>query len=101
MNLGFWAWRLDAGILGEATQYRLMERVSEGKLLKVGAIGAGIAAICCFTPALVVLLGVLGLFHLAGVLDYVLLPALLAFVGLIVYALIRKSRAAAERAASR
>jgi mercuric ion transport protein len=101
VNLGFWAWRLDAGILGEATQYRLMERVSEGKLLKVGAIGAGIAAICCFTPALVVLLGVLGLSHLAGVLDYVLLPALLVFAGLIVYALIRKSRAAAERAASR
>ena len=71
--------------------------MSEGKLLKVGVIGAGIAAICCFTPALVVLLGVLGLSHLAGVLDYVLLPALLIFVGLIVYAPIRKSRAAAER----
>jgi len=78
-----------------------VEQVPEGKLLKVGVIGAGIAAICCFTPALVVLLGVLGLSHLTGVLDYVLLPALLAFAGLIVYALLRKSRAAAERAASR
>jgi mercuric ion transport protein len=75
--------------------------MSEAKLLKVGVIGAAVAAICCFTPALVVLLGLLGLSHLAGVLDYVLLPALLIFVGLIVYGLIRKSRAVAERAESR
>jgi mercuric ion transport protein len=74
--------------------------VPEGKLLKVGVIGAAVAAICCFTPALIVLLGVLGLSHLAGVLDYVLLPALLIFVGLIIYALIRRSRAAAQRAQS-
>ena len=78
-----------------------MQEVSEGKLLKVGVIGAAVAAICCFTPALVLFLGVLGLSHLAGVLDYVLLPALLVFVGLIIYALIRKSRAAAEQAESR
>jgi mercuric ion transport protein len=57
-----------------------VEQVPEGKLLKVGVIGAGIAAICCFTPVLVVLLAVLGLSHLAGVLDYVLLPTLLVFV---------------------
>lgn len=75
--------------------------MSENKLLKVGAVGAAVAAICCFTPALVVLFAVLGLSHLVGVLDYVLLPALLIFVALIVYALIRKSRAAAERAESR
>jgi hypothetical protein len=35
------------------------------------------------------------------VLDYVLLPALLIFVGLIIYGLIRKSRAVAERAEPR
>ena len=72
--------------------------MSENRLLKVGAVGAAVAAVCCFTPALVVLFGVLGLSHLIGVLDYVLLPALLIFGGLIVYALVRKSRAAAERA---
>ena len=77
-----------------------MKRCPEGKLLPAGVIGAVIAAICCFTPALAVLLAALGLSHLAGVLDYVLLPALLVFVGLIIYALIRKSRAAAERAES-
>jgi mercuric ion transport protein len=82
-------------------RYPFEAKVSDGKILKVGLIGAVVAAICCFTPALVVLLGVLGLSHLAGLLDYVLLPALLVFVGLIVYALIRKSRAAAQRAESR
>ena len=67
----------------------------------VRVIGEAVAAICCCTPVLVVLFGALGLFHQAGVLDDVLLPALLAFAGLIIYALIRKSRAAAERAESR
>ena len=61
------------------------QRVSEGRLLKVGGIGAAIAAICCFTPALLVLLGALGLSHLVGLLDDVLLPALLIFVGLTIY----------------
>jgi mercuric ion transport protein len=75
--------------------------LSESKLLRVGAIGAAVAAICCFTPALVGLLGLVGLSHLAGALHYVLVPALLLFVGLIVYALIRKSRAAIEQAESR
>jgi mercuric ion transport protein len=76
-------------------------KLSEARLLKVGAIGAAVAAICCFTPALLVLLGALGLSHFAGVLDYVLLPPLLTFIGLIIYALIRKSPATAERAGSR
>ena len=75
--------------------------MSENRLLKVSVIGAAVAAVCCFTPVLVVLFGVLGLAHLTGVLDLVLLPALLIFVALIIYALVRKSRAAAERAESR
>jgi mercuric ion transport protein len=72
--------------------------LSEDKLPRIGATGAAVAAICCFAPALVVLFGMLGLWHLGGVLDSVLLPALLLFVGLIVYAPIMKSRGAAERA---
>ena len=72
--------------------------MSEGKLLRVGGIGAVIVAVCCFTPTLAVLLGALVLSHLLGMLDYVLLPALLIFVGLIIYGLTRKSRAAAKRA---
>ena len=49
-------------------------------LLKIGIVGTVIAAICCFTPALVILLGVIGLSALTVWLDIVLLPALLLFI---------------------
>jgi mercuric ion transport protein len=62
------------------------------KLLATGVIGTVIAALCCFTPVLVVLFGAVGLSAFVGVLDYVLLPALLAFVLLTVYALVRNAR---------
>jgi len=61
-------------------------------LLGTGIIGTAIAAVCCFTPALVVLLGALGLSAWLGWLDYVLLPALALFAGLTVYAFIRMRR---------
>lgn len=63
-------------------------------LLRTGLIGTVIAALCCFTPVLVVLIGVLGLSALTGYLDYVLLPALAFFVLLTVYAVYRRPRAA-------
>ena len=56
-------------------------------LLKTGIAGTVIAALCCFTPVLVVLLGVVGLSAWIGWLDYVLMPALLVFVGIAIYAL--------------
>lgn len=70
-------------------------------LLGVGVGGALLAAICCFTPALVLLLGALSLSALVGWwLDLVLLPALAFFVGLAVYALVRQRRRARRRASS-
>ena len=45
-------------------------------LVKTGIIGAVIAALCCATPVLVILLGAVGMSALTGYLDYVLLPAL-------------------------
>jgi mercuric ion transport protein len=75
--------------------------VDDRKLLRVGIVGAAIAALCCFTPVLAVLLGVLGLSAWAAGLEDALLAALLIFVALIVYALLRRSRAAAERAKAR
>lgn len=63
------------------------------KLLLTGIIGTVVAALCCFTPVLVVLLGFVGLSALLGVLDYILIPALVFFVALTIYALIRRSRA--------
>ena len=62
------------------------------KLLATGVIGTVIAALCCFTPVIVVLFGAVGLSAFVGVLDYVLLPALLAFVLLTVYAIVRNAR---------
>lgn len=59
------------------------------KLLKTGVAGSVIAAVCCFTPVLFILLGVLGLSAWVGWLDYVVLPALVVFVGITIYALWR------------
>ena len=55
-------------------------------LFRTGFIGTIIAALCCFTPILVVLFGVVGLSALVGYLDYVLFPALFFFIGLTAYA---------------
>jgi len=52
-----------------------------------------VAALCCFTPLLVILLGAMGLSAVVAWLDYVLLPALAAFLGITVYALLRRQRA--------
>lgn len=62
------------------------------RLLPIGLVGTVIAAICCFTPALVVLLGALGLSAAVGYLDLVLLPALAFFLGLTGYALWTRKR---------
>jgi mercuric ion transport protein len=64
-----------------------MEQKSRTRWVWIGGIGAGLAALCCATPILVVLLGVLGLGALSGYLDYVLLPALVVFLGMLVYGL--------------
>lgn len=56
-------------------------------MLKVGIIGTVLAALCCFTPVLVILLGAIGLSAVIGALDFVLLPALAMFLALTGYAL--------------
>lgn len=61
-------------------------------LVKTGIIGAVIAALCCATPVLVILLGAVGLSALTGYLDYVLLPALALCIGLIGFGLYRQRR---------
>ncbi len=64
---------------------------NDKKLLRTGSIGAAVAAICCFTPALVVLLGFAGLSTIVGWLDYGLFPILFASMGLVAYALYLRS----------
>ena len=61
------------------------------KLLGTGSLGTAIAAICCFTPALVVLVGFAGLSAIVGWLDYGLFPMLFASMGLVAYALYLRS----------
>ena len=62
-------------------------------LMRVGVIGTVLVALRCFTPILIILLGVVGLSALTGYLDYVLMSALVAFIGLTIYAVRRKHNA--------
>jgi mercuric ion transport protein len=66
--------------------------MKKSTLLKTGIAGTAIAALCCFTPVLVVLFGALGLAAWVGHLDAVLMPALLFFLGLVVYASLKKEK---------
>lgn len=60
------------------------------KLFTVGTIGTLISALCCFTPLAVILLGAIGLSSLASWLDMFLIPALVMFVALTIYAVVAK-----------
>jgi len=66
-------------------------------LIKTGIIGTVIAAVCCFTPALVLLLGAVGLPAMVGYLDYVLLPALFIFIGITFYSVFLDKKGGAKR----
>jgi mercuric ion transport protein len=68
--------------------------MSEPKLLATGIVGTVVAALCCFTPVLVILLGAVGLSAAVGYLDYVLIPALLLFVAITVYAVLKHRKRA-------
>ncbi|MDX1489608.1 MAG: mercury resistance system transport protein MerF [Acidiferrobacterales bacterium] len=59
-------------------------------LLRIGIAGTVIAAVCCFTPALAILLGAVGLSAALAWADYVLFPALVFFIGIALYALMRR-----------
>jgi len=65
--------------------------MTDRHLVRLGIIGAAIAALCCFTPVLLILAGVVGLSAIVGYLDYVLLPALILFVCLTAYAVWRRT----------
>ena len=72
--------------------------MNDKNLLKTGIVGAMAAGLCCFTPLLVILLGTVGLSAWLAWLDFILLPALVGFVGLAVFAVYRR-RAGAQREA--
>ena len=62
------------------------------KLLTTVITGTVVAALCCFTPVLVILFGAIGLSAWLGWIDYVLFPALGIFVLLTIYAVYQRSR---------
>jgi mercuric ion transport protein len=66
--------------------------VNDRKLLRTGLIGSAVAALCCFTPILVVAFAFLGVSAWLGWADYVLFPALAFFLGLSGYAYYRAKR---------
>jgi len=62
--------------------------MNDRSLIATGAIGAFVAAICCATPLLAVMLGAIGLTAWVAKADYVLIPVLflsLALLGLGLY----------------
>lgn len=73
--------------------------MKDATLIRTGAVGAIIAAVCCATPVLVIALGAIGLAAVAAYLDYVLLPALAVCLGLVGYGLYLRWHAAAGCAA--
>ena len=75
--------------------------MNDRKLLGTGVVGTIVAALCCFTPLLVVLLGAVGLSAWLGWVDYVLFPTLALFIGITVYAIVRRSRRTGAEAALR
>ncbi|MFS1513742.1 mercury resistance system transport protein MerF [Chengkuizengella sp. SCS-71B] len=52
------------------------------KLFIFGLAGTFITLVCCFTPLLVISLGVIGLSAWIGIIDYFLIPLIVFFIGL-------------------
>ena len=61
--------------------------MNDEKLLRRGLTGSAFAAICCFTPFLVVIVAGVGLSAIVGWLDYALFPMLFASLGVVAHAL--------------
>ncbi len=73
------------------------DETKSNKMLGIGVAGAVIMAVCCFTPALVIGLAAIGLSAIVGAwMDLILLPGLVLFICLIVYALMRRNKAKSQ-----
>ena len=68
--------------------------MNQRTLIGTGATGATVAAICCATPALTIVLPVLGLGAWLGMADYVLIPLLVGSLALVGLGLYRRHSAA-------
>ncbi len=68
--------------------------MNDDTLVKTGIAGGVLAALCCATPILVIILGGIGLSALAAKADYVLIPVLIASVALVGIGLYRRRKGA-------
>ncbi len=73
-----------------------MDLKSAVRLHRTGIIGAVVAAVCCFTPLLVVLVTAVGWSAIVGYLDYVLFPTLGLFLILAVVGWVQRRRCQRE-----
>lgn len=71
--------------------------MTKKRLLRFGIAGTIVTAICCFTPALVVLLAAVGLSAWLAWLDSLLIPLLVVFIAITVFALMGMISAARHR----
>jgi len=67
------------------------------KACMAAAIGTVVVALCCFTPLLVLVLGIVGLSFLTPYLDYVLLPALVVLLAVTIISYQRWKKVDAAR----
>jgi hypothetical protein len=67
--------------------------MNDKKMLCTGCTGTVVAALCCFTPVLVIALGAIGLSAWLGWVDYVLFPMMFASLGIVAYALYLRAAA--------
>jgi mercuric ion transport protein len=64
--------------------------MNSNRILATGIVGTVIAALCCGTPVLALVLGALGVSAWLAYADYVLLPAMIVFLALTGYAVYRR-----------
>jgi mercuric ion transport protein len=62
----------------------------DGTLIATGGFDAGLAALCCMTPLLGIVLGAIGLTGWLAKADYMLIPAVVLFLALLVFGLCRR-----------
>lgn len=60
---------------------------TDSNMLRTGLVGSIVAALCCFTPLLVMIVAGAGLSAIIGYLDYALFPLLFASLGVVAQAL--------------
>jgi mercuric ion transport protein len=70
----------------------LASAMQKNNLLKAVLVRSIVTAICYFTPYLEIVFNLTGLSPTVGYLDVILLPLLVVFIGITIYALWKRSK---------